>query len=57
MIGPDGQYRGSEGIEKHIVYVAMHDDGALKTYTPAEFTAKFGWKNNPDKATFLKAER
>ena len=27
MVGPDGHYRGSKGIEKQIVYVALHDDG------------------------------
>jgi WD40 repeat protein len=54
MVGPDGHYRGSEGIEKHIVYVALHEDGSMKTYAPAEFQDKFGWKNDPNRATFLK---
>jgi len=53
-VGSDGHYRGSEGIERHLVYVALHDDGSLRTYTPAEFTARFGWKNDPERATFLK---
>lgn len=52
-IGPEGHYRGSPGIEKHIVYVAMHDDGSQVTYTPDEFRRRFGWKNEPDKARFL----
>ena len=57
MVGPDGHYRGSKGIEKQIVSVALHDDGPLKTYTPAEFTTRFRRTNEPDKATFLKAVR
>jgi hypothetical protein len=57
MVGPDGHYRGSKGIEKQIVCVALHDDGPLKTYTPVEFTTRFGWTNEPDKATFLKTVR
>ena len=53
-VGPTGHYRGSEKIDDHIVYVAMHDDGNQVTYTPAEFRQKFGWKNEPEKATLLK---
>jgi WD40 repeat protein/formylglycine-generating enzyme required for sulfatase activity len=52
-LGPTGHYRGSPGVEQQIVYVAMHDDGSQRTYTPAEFTQKFGWKNAPEKATLL----
>lgn len=53
-IGADGHYRGSEGIEKQIVYVALHKDGSQTTHTPADFGARFGWKNDPSKASFLK---
>ena len=53
-IGPTGHYRGSEGIDEHIVYVALHEDGRQLTYTPAEFREKFGWKNDPAKATLMK---
>jgi len=52
-IGPTGHYVGSPGIEDHIVFVAMHEDGSQLTYTPAEFATKFNWKNNPDKAELL----
>jgi serine/threonine protein kinase/WD40 repeat protein/formylglycine-generating enzyme required for sulfatase activity len=52
-VGPTGHYRGSAKIDEHIVYVAMHDDGSQVTYTPAEFREKFGWKNDPEKATLL----
>ena len=39
-----------------MVYVAEFDDGHQETFTPKEFEAKFGWKNDPDKATFMKLE-
>jgi serine/threonine protein kinase/formylglycine-generating enzyme required for sulfatase activity/WD40 repeat protein len=52
FIGPDGHYAGSEGVEEHIVYVAMTDDGRQETYTPAEFARRYGWKNDPSKARF-----
>ena len=48
-----GLYRGSPGVEDQIVYVAMLPDGSQRTYTPAEFAAKFGWKNDPEKAELL----
>jgi len=50
-ISPEGHYRGSPDIEKEIVYVALTEDGRQETLTPAEFAAKFGWKNDPDKAS------
>jgi WD40 repeat protein/formylglycine-generating enzyme required for sulfatase activity len=56
-IGPDGHWRGSKGIEEHIVYVALLEDGSQKTYTPAEFEKSFGWKNDPSKARLLKPDR
>ncbi len=52
-IGGAGHYRGSEGVEKHLVYVALHKDGSMLSYSPAEFSAKFGWKNDPAKAGLL----
>ena len=55
-IGPDGHYRGSEEVEKHIVYVALHKDGSQLTYSPTAFREKFGWKNDPAKARLLKLE-
>ena len=54
-IGPDGHYRGSEGIEQHLVYVALHKDGSQTTHSPADFREQFGWKNDPEQATLLKA--
>ena len=55
-IGPDGHYRGSEGVEACFVVVAMLDDGSQVTYTPADFAAKFGWKNDPAKARLMKLD-
>lgn len=54
-IGPDGHYRASSGIDAQMVYVAQHDDGSIKTYTPAEFSERFGWKNEPQKARWVGA--
>ena len=51
-VGPEGHYRGSRRIDEHIVYVAQHEDGSMVTYTPQEFSEKFGWKNDPTKARF-----
>jgi WD40 repeat protein len=53
VIGPEGHYRGTRKIDDHIVYVALTDDGRQETYTPSAFAAKFGWKNDPDKAWLL----
>ena len=50
-IGPTGHYCGSEGIEAHLRYIAQLDDGSIRTYTHAEFTKEFGWKNDPERAT------
>ncbi len=50
VCSPDGHYRGSEGVEEVLCYVAMHDDGSLQTYTPAQFSQKFGWQNDQRRA-------
>lgn len=52
-IGPDGHWRGSKSVEKHLVYVALTDDGKQPTFSPTEFEKTFGWKNDPDKARLL----
>jgi len=51
-IGPEGHYRGSPRIEGDLVYVAQDEDGSQVTYTAKEFSEKFGWKNDPNKARF-----
>jgi WD40 repeat protein len=45
-VAADGHFRGSEGVEKEIVYVAQTDQGQL-TLPPKEFGKRFGWKNDP----------
>lgn len=66
-IGPTGHYRSGfidqpgdgtdpkalSAVEDFLVYVAQAEDGSQVTYTPKEFAEKFGWKNDPTKATFL----
>ncbi len=53
VIGPTGHCRGSKGIAEHVVYVAQLDDGSNITLTPQEFAKRFGWKNDPEKATLM----
>ncbi len=55
-IGPTGHYRGSDGVEDQLIYVAQLDDGSQITLSPAEFSKRFNWKNDPEKATLLKLE-
>jgi formylglycine-generating enzyme required for sulfatase activity/WD40 repeat protein len=47
FLSPDGHYTGSPGVEKEFVYVVLTDTGEQLTLTPAEFAAKYGWKNDP----------
>ena len=42
------------GVEKEFVYVVLTEQGEQLTLTPAEFTKKYGWKNDPAKVS-LKA--
>jgi WD40 repeat protein len=53
ILSPEGHYRGSPGVEKHLVYVTLRDDGSSETLSPAEFAEKYGWKNDPDKVRLL----
>ena len=48
-ISPEGHFRGSEGVEKELVYVALTEQGEQLTLTPEEFSKKYGWKNDPAK--------
>jgi WD40 repeat protein len=47
LFTPQGHYHGPEGVEEDLVYVALTDAGEQLTLTPAEFAAKYGWKNDP----------
>ena len=43
-----GHYHGTPRIEREIVYVVQTDRGQ-ETLTPDGFTAKYGWKNDPER--------
>ncbi|HLQ47234.1 MAG TPA: hypothetical protein VK137_20990, partial [Planctomycetaceae bacterium] len=55
-IGPDGHFRGSENVESQLVVVAIAKDGGQKLHSVAEFSAKYGWKNDPAKARLMKLD-
>jgi WD40 repeat protein/tRNA A-37 threonylcarbamoyl transferase component Bud32 len=48
VVGADGHFAGPPGVEQHLVYVVETDTGQ-DLLTPAEFAAKYGWKNDPDR--------
>jgi hypothetical protein len=54
IVSPEGHYRGTEGIDDHVVYVAVTADGRQETLTPAEFEAKYVWKNDPTKVRLVR---
>jgi hypothetical protein len=51
-INPNGHYRGTPRVERFLIYVAQTDHGQ-ETFTPEEFAAKFGWKNDPDQVRLI----
>ena len=51
-INAEGHYRSDEDVTDAIVYVVQTADGQ-QTLTPAEFSAKYGWKNDPAKVKLL----
>jgi hypothetical protein len=52
VVSPEGHYCGSKGVEDEIVYVAETDAGQ-ETLSPAEFSKRFGWKNDPTHVSML----
>lgn len=48
----EGHWRGSPSVEDQLVYIAVTDAGQ-ETLTYAEFSTKYGWKNDPDKVRLL----
>lgn len=48
-ISPDGHFQGSPHVEDEFVYVVQTDQGQ-ETLTTAEFSKRYGWKNDPSKA-------
>jgi hypothetical protein len=49
FLSPEGHVRCSPAMSEDVVYVALTDDGRQVTLRPAEFAAKYGWKNDPEK--------
>lgn len=47
-LSPEGHYRDTKVIEQLFVYVVETDHGQ-DMLTPAEFTHKYGWKNDPER--------
>lgn len=56
VVGPEGHYRGSEQIEDSLLYAVLSDAGQQASCAPAEFAAKFAWKNDPARARLLGSE-
>jgi hypothetical protein len=48
-VGPDGNYRGSKGIDEDLLWIVETDDGEQLNLTPHQFAAKYRWKNDPCK--------
>ncbi|MBL7040061.1 MAG: protein kinase [Pirellulaceae bacterium] len=51
-LSPAGHYRGSERVKRLLVYVVQTDQGQ-ETLAPEKFAEKYGWKNDPQKASLL----
>ena len=49
FLSPEGHVRCSPAMSEDVVYVALTDEGRQVTLRPAEFAAKYGWKNDPEK--------
>jgi WD40 repeat protein len=50
VVGPEGHWRGAPGLEKELVYVVQTERGQ-ETLAPEAFAKKYGWQNDPSKAT------
>ena len=48
VVHPTGHYRGSPRVERMLVYVVQTEAGQ-ETLTPAEFTERYGWQNDPSR--------
>lgn len=53
VVGAEGHYRCSPGVEKHLVYIARTADGKEERLSAADFAKKYRWTNDPAKATLL----
>lgn len=45
-ISREGHFSGSPDVQLEFVYVVQTDEGQ-QTLTPAEFSERYGWKNDP----------
>jgi WD40 repeat protein len=52
VVSADGHFRGGRGVEQQLVYIIRNPDGSQETLAPKEFSARFGWKNDPSRARF-----
>jgi eukaryotic-like serine/threonine-protein kinase len=50
-VSPDGHFRGPANA---VVVAVQTENGEHFTFAPAEFEKKYGWKNDPNKASLLK---
>jgi len=48
----NGHWRGSPGVEKLLLYIAVTDTGQ-ELHTPEEFSRKYGWRNEPENVRLL----
>ena len=51
VISAEGHYRGPS---PSVLHVAQTESGSLLTLSAAQFEKRFGWKNDPDRATLLR---
>jgi hypothetical protein len=51
VIGPEGHFKCDRDCAHELLYVAELDDGSQVTLSTEEFAKRFGWKNDPSKAT------
>ena len=47
-VSHDGHYRGSNGVQKELVYIVQTEMGQ-ELLAPEEFSSKYGWKNDPQR--------
>lgn len=55
IISSQGHYTGLGSEEDDLVYVARTQDG-IERYTPAEFSSRYGWQNDPAQVPRLKIQ-
>jgi hypothetical protein len=51
-LSPAGHYHGTDRVKRLLIYVVQTDQGQ-ETLTPDELATKYGWKNDPQKASLV----